>query len=96
MYQREQYKTLPASSEANLTSSEANLTSLVEPKQIKKKCTQQELFDIIVNCADEWKSLDEISREVNRSAQYLKGAIIHKMVEQELLQQEVKLIENTT
>ena len=76
------------SSEANLTSSEANLTSLVEPKQIKKKCTQQELFDIIVNCADEWKSLDEISREVNRSAQYLKGAIIHKMVEQGLLQRE--------
>ena len=57
---------------ANLTSSGANLTSSIETptdsnnaKNIKKKCTQQELFDMIIECTDNWKSIEEIAREVN-------------------------------
>lgn len=83
------------SSGANLTSSGANLTSSIETptdsnnaKNIKKKCTQQELFDMIIECADNWKSIEEIAREVNRNSQYLKGTIIHKMVVEGLLQRE--------
>lgn len=86
------------SSGANLTSSGANLTSSIETptdsnnaKNIKKKCTQQELFDMIIECADNWKSIEEIAREVNRNSQYLKGTIIHKMVAEGLLQREFSI-----
>jgi hypothetical protein len=43
---------------------------------------------MITECAANWKSLEEIAREVNRSSQYLKGTIIHKMVADGLLQRE--------
>ena len=86
------------SSGANLTSSRANLTSSIETptdsnsaKNIKKKCTQQELFDMIIECVDNWKSIEEIAREVNRNSQYLKGTIIHKMVAEGLLQREFSI-----
>lgn len=86
------------SSRANLTSSGANLTSSIETptdsnnaKNIKKKCTQQELFDMIIECTDNWKSIEEIAREVNRNSQYLKGTIIHKMVAEGLLQREFSI-----
>ena len=86
------------SSGANLTSSGANLTSSIETptdpnnaKNIKKKCTQQELFDMIIECTDNWKSIEEIAREVNRNSQYLKGTIIHKMVAEGLLQREFSI-----
>ena len=86
------------SSGANLTSSGANLTSSNETptdsnnaKNIKKKCTQQELFDMIIECTDNWKSIEEIAREVNRNSQYLKGTIIHKMVAEGLLQREFSI-----
>ena len=86
------------SSGANLTSSGANLTSSIETptdsnsaKNIKKKCTQQELFDMIIECVDNWKSIEEIAREVNRNSQYLKGTIIHKMVAEGLLQREFSI-----
>ena len=86
------------SSGANLTSSRANLTSSIETptdsnnaKNIKKKCTQQELFDMIIECTDNWKSIEEIAREVNRNSQYLKGTIIHKMVAEGLLQREFSI-----
>ena len=86
------------SSGANLTSSGANLTSSIDTptdsnnaKNIKKKCTQQELFDMIIECTDNWKSIEEIAREVNRNSQYLKGTIIHKMVAEGLLQREFSI-----
>ena len=43
---------------------------------------------MIIECASNWKSLDEIACEINRSSQYLKGNIIHKMVSEGLLQRE--------
>ena len=43
---------------------------------------------MIIECANEWKSLEEIAREINRNSQYLKGSIIRKMVSEGLLQRE--------
>jgi hypothetical protein len=79
------------SSDSNLTSSDSNLTSSKSTKKIKKKCTQQELFDLIIECTHNWKSLEEIAREINRSSQYLKGSVIQKMVSMGLLQREFPL-----
>lgn len=79
------------SSDSNLTSSDTNLTSSKSTKKIKKKCTQQELFDLIIECTHNWKSLEEIAREINRSSQYLKGSVIQKMVSMGLLQREFPL-----
>lgn len=84
----------------NLTSSDANLTSFgsnmvtsdsnVETsshiKNKKKKCSLKEMFDMIVECTGDWKSLEEISHEVDRNSQYLKSSIIKKMVSEGLLQ----------
>ena len=79
------------SSDLNLTSSDLNLTSsdsnLTTSNGVKKKCSQKELFDLIIECANDWKSLEEIAREIKRSSQYLKG-FIRKMVDEGLLQRE--------
>lgn len=75
----------------NLTSSIETPTDSNNAKNIKKKCTQQELFDMIIECADNWKSIEEIAREVNRNSQYLKGTIIHKMVAEGLSQREFSI-----
>ena len=78
-------------SDVNLTTSDANLTTSDDVKNIKKKCSQKELFDLILECTSDWKSLGEISREVNRSSQYLKGNVIHKMIKDNLLQREFSM-----
>ena len=70
--------------DSNLTSSDSNLTT---SNGVKKKCSQKELFDLIIECANDWKSLEEIAREIKRSSQYLKG-FIRKMVDEGLLQRE--------
>lgn len=72
---------------SNLTSSEANLTSLPN-NHIKKRCSKKEIFDIILECTSEWKSLEEIAKSINRNSQYLKSSIIHTMVSEGLLQRE--------
>jgi len=81
----------PTSSEPNPTSSEPNPTSLEpNPTSSNKKIrySQKEMFNMIRACASDWKSLAEISREVNRTTQYLRANIINKMVDEGLLQRE--------
>lgn len=46
---------------------------------------------MIIECADNWMSIEEIACEVNRNSQYLKGTIIHKMVVEGLLQREFSI-----
>ena len=77
------------SSDSNLNSSaEDNLKTYQETKKIKRRCSQQELFDMIRDCTKDWKSVDEISNEIKRSPQYLKGEIIPVMIERGLLERE--------
>ena len=57
-------------------------------KQVKRRCSQHELFDMIRECTKDWKSVDEISNEIKRSPQYLKGEIIPIMIEKGLLERE--------
>ena len=45
-----------------------------------------ELFDMIVECANNWISLGEIAGKVQRSVKYLNSRIINKMVDNGLLQ----------
>lgn len=77
------------SSNNNLnSSSDDNLKTCQETKKIKRRCCQQELFDMIRDCTEDWKSVDEISKEIRRSSQYLKGEIIPIMIERGLLKRE--------
>jgi hypothetical protein len=77
------------SSNNNLnSSSEDNLKTCQETNKIKRRCCQQELFDMIRDCTEDWKSVDEISKEIKRSSQYLKGEIIPIMIERGLLKRE--------
>ncbi|MBO5703564.1 MAG: putative DNA binding domain-containing protein [Bacteroidaceae bacterium] len=77
------------SSHNNLNSSaEDNLKTYQETKKIKRRCSQQELFDMIRDCTKDWKFVDEISSEIKRSPQYLKGEIIPVMIERGLLERE--------
>lgn len=83
------------SSDANVESSDANVatsSSNVEPpdfkKKLKKRCSRNELFNMIVECASEWISLEEIAREVQRNAKYLNNRIINKMVDNGLLKRQ--------
>ena len=76
-------------SDSNLnTSSDDNLKTNTEEKKVKRRCSQQELFDMIRDCTEDWKSVDEISNEIKRSSQYLKGEIIPIMIERGLLERE--------
>ena len=83
------------SSDGNLNSSDGNLNSSNDDnlktntqKTIKKKYSQKELFGIIQNSTQTWKSVEEIALEIGRSTQYLKGEIIPVMVNKGLLERE--------
>ena len=77
------------SSDSNLNSSaEDNLKTYQGSKKVKRRCGKQELFDMIRDCTEDWKSVDEISNEIKRSPQYLKGEIIPIMIESGLLERE--------
>ena len=81
------------SSDSNLNSYNDNLNSsdnnnIKTTKRIKKRCSQEELFRIIQNIAETWKSVEEIAVEIGRSTQYLKGEIIPVMVNKGLLERE--------
>lgn len=62
---------------ANVVSSSSNVESSDCKKRLKKRCSRNELFNMIVECASEWISLEEIAREVQRSAKYLNNNIIN-------------------
>lgn len=80
--------------DSNLNSSNDNLNSSAgdniktTTKGIKKRCSREELFGIIQNSTETWKSVEEIALEIGRSTQYLKGEIIPVMVDQGLLERE--------
>ena len=64
------------SSDENLNSSDENLNSSNDDylktntqKTIKKKYSQKELFGIIQNSTQTWKSVEEIALEIRRSTQ---------------------------
>lgn len=65
------------SSSSNVESSSSNVESSDCKKRLKKRCSRNELFNMIVECASEWISLEEIAREVQRSAKYLNNNIIN-------------------
>ncbi len=62
------------SSNANVESSSSNVETSDCKKRLKKRCSRNELFNMIVECASEWISLEEIAREVQRSAKYLNNS----------------------
>lgn len=85
---------LNSSDGSNLNSSSDNLNSSdgnnikTTTKRIKKRCSQKELFGIIQNSTETWKSVEEIAIEIGRSTQYLKGEIIPVMMNKGLLERE--------
>lgn len=87
-------KTNVTSLEANVTSSDANVTSsdantLSPPKSRMKK---NELIDSILKICENWNSIEEISKKINRNQQYIKGKIIPEMVEQNLIERKFPTI----
>ena len=76
------------SSNANVATSSSNVETSDSKKKLKKRCSRNELFNMIVECASEWISLEEIAREVQRSAKYLNNSIINKMVDNGLLKRQ--------
>lgn len=76
------------SSDENLNSSNDDYLKTNTQKTIKKKYSQKELFGIIQNSTQTWKSVEEIALEIRRSTQYLKGEIIPVMVNKGLLERE--------
>ncbi len=81
---------IPNSSDENLNSNLNSSASYLKTN-LKRRCTKKELFTMIINCTDKWMSVDEISKEVNRNPQYLKGEIIPLMVKAGLLEREFSI-----
>lgn len=75
------------SSDANVTSSDANTLS---PQKSRMK--KNELIDSILKICDNWNSIEEISKKINRNQQYIKGKIIPEMVEQNLIERKFPTI----
>lgn len=71
-----------ASFEANDTVSENTDTSGTRKQRMKL----EDLADIILEVCNEWSSIEEISRKINRKQQYLKNRIIPRMIELDLLE----------
>ena len=77
------------SSDENLNSSDENLNSSNDDYlKTNTQNSQKELFGIIQNSTQTWKSVEEIALEIRRSTQYLKGEIIPVMVNKGLLERE--------
>ena len=74
-----------ATSISNMGTSDSNVETSNHIKNTKKKCSQKELFDMIVECTDDWKSIEDISRDVQRTTKYLNNSVIKKMVSEGLL-----------
>lgn len=83
------------SSNANVESSSSNVETSDCKKRVKKRCSRNELFNMIVECASEWISLEEIAREVQRSAKYLNNNIINKMVDNGLLKRLISYFQSS-
>ena len=73
-------------SDSNVVTSDSNMETSDSLKKVKRRCSQMELFDMIVECANNWISLGEIAGKVQRSVKYLNSRIINKMVDNGLLQ----------
>lgn len=69
----------------NVETSDHNMETSNHIKNTKKRCSQKELFDMIVECTDDWKSIEDISREVQRTTKYLNNSVIKKMISEGLL-----------
>ena len=82
------------SSNANVTSSNANVTSsdanTLSPQKSRMK--KNELIDSILKICENWNSIEEISKKINRNQQYIKGKIIPEMVEQNLIERKFPTI----
>lgn len=76
------------SSEANVTSSKTNVTgSGVQSVNLKKsRMKKDELINTILKVCENWSSVEEIAKKINRNQQYIKGKIIPKMVELKLIE----------
>lgn len=52
----------------------------------KHRITKNALYSLIIEfCKNEYKSIDEISKEVHKDTKYLKNKVIPEMIEQEML-----------
>lgn len=79
-----------ATSDSNLASSDSNLATNLASSGLKerrkRRLSQSELFEIIIECASDWKSVEEISRSIDRNYQYIRNSIIPQMIEKGLLE----------
>ena len=79
-----------ASSDSNLATSDSNLATNLASSGLKerrkRRLSQSELFEIIIECASDWKSVEEISRSIDRNYQYIRNSIIPQMIEKGLLE----------
>ena len=70
------------SSSANDTSSSANDTSVIK---IGARLSKERLMNIILESCEDWITIDEISKRIGKTRQYLRGKIIPEMFKRGLL-----------
>lgn len=75
-----------ASEKSNVDSSKVNKEDTSRKRNSKKRLTKEELERLILKyCEYEYKSMDEIAKDIQKDVKYLKNKIIPAMIEQNIL-----------
>ena len=73
-----------ATSEANVATSEANVATSLQSKEnnkrVKQRMSSEEMKQLIIDICNNWISLEELAKRINRNATYLRIHIIPPLI----------------
>lgn len=76
-----------ATSDTNVATSDANVaTSDAEEKTVRKRLKPEEMKKLVIAKCEDWMSLEELARIINRNSTYLRNKIIPEMLENKTLE----------
>lgn len=79
----------------NVDTSDAPNVDTLKNEQSQKRFTKEELYQLILRyCENEYRSAEEIAKNIQKDVKYLKNRIIPSMIEEKLLERLFPSIKN--
>ena len=75
-------ETKVATSEVKVATSETKVATL----DIKKRLSKSQLYDLILECCEDWRTMEEIAFAVNRDQKYVRGKILPIMLKEKMVE----------
>jgi hypothetical protein len=71
-----------ATSEVKVATSEVKVAT----SDIKKRLSKSQLYDLILECCEDWRTMEEIAFAVNRDQKYVRGKILPIMLKEKMVE----------